>query len=64
MLAPCQEFFYHIAGDEFGTKKGKVFIVKRALYGLRTSGAAFRTLLAEPFSDMGFKPCNMADADV
>ena len=41
-----------------------MFIVKRALYGLRTRGVAFRTFLAESFSDMGFKPCNMADPGV
>ena len=47
LSAPCREKFYHVAGDEFGSEKGKVFIVKRALYGLRTSGAAFRTFLEE-----------------
>ena len=64
LSAPCREKFYYVAGDEFGSEKGKVVIVKRALYGLRTSGAAFRTFLAESFHDMGFKPCNMADPDV
>ena len=64
LSAPCREFFYHIAGDEFGTEKSKVFIAKVALYGLRTSGAAFCTFLAESSSDMGFKPYNIVDPDV
>ena len=64
LSAPCRETFYHVAGDEFGSEKGKVFIAKRALYGLRTSGATFRTFIVESFHDMGFKPCNMADPDV
>ena len=64
LSAPCRKKFYHVTGNEFGLEKGKVFIVKRALYDLRTSGAAFRTFLAESFHDMGFKHCNMADPDV
>jgi len=64
LSAPCREKNYHVAGDEFGSEKGKVFIIKRALYGFRTSGAAFRNFLGKSFSDMGFKPCNMGDPDV
>ena len=64
LSAPCREFYYHIAGDEFGTEKGKVFIAKITLYGLRTSGVAFCIFLAESSSDMGFKPCNIVDPDV
>ena len=41
LSAPCQEKFYHMAGEEFGSEKGKVFIVKRVLCGLRTSGTTF-----------------------
>ena len=38
-------------------------IVTRALYGLKSSGAAFRSFLAEHLYDIGFKP-SLADADV
>ena len=38
-------------------------IVVRALYGLRSSGAAFRALLAEVLHDTGYVPTN-ADPDV
>ena len=37
LAAPCREKYYSIAGSEFGSDKGKVYIVRRALYGLKTS---------------------------
>ena len=38
-------------------------IIVRALYGLKTSGAAFRALLAETLNDLNYKPTK-ADPDV
>ena len=38
-------------------------IVVRALYGLKSSGAAFRSFLADTLADIGFKP-SLADPDV
>ena len=38
-------------------------IFVRALYGLKSSGAAFRVLLAETLYDLGYKP-SFADQDV
>ena len=43
--------------------KGKVFILVRALYGLKISGAVFREFLAERLEDMGFKS-SIADLDI
>ena len=40
-----------------------MFIVSRALYGLKSSGAAFRSFLAEKLDDMGFQ-LSLADLDV
>ena len=40
--ANCRERIYTIAGPEFDSKQGFVVIAKKALYGLKTSGAAFR----------------------
>ena len=45
--APCREKIFCVAGREFGSDAGKVMIIKRALYGLKSSGAAFRAMLAE-----------------
>ena len=64
LAAPCREKFYYIAGAEFGSDQGKIYIVRRALYGLKTSGASFRKFLAESFTDMGFRSCTRADPDV
>ena len=43
--------------------EGKVFIVVIDLYGLKSSGAAFRAFNAEKLDDMGFKS-SVADPDV
>ena len=61
--AQCQEKIYCIAGPEFGSDAGKVMIIKRALYGLKSSGAAFRAKLADCIWDMGYRP-SKADPDV
>ena len=63
LTAPCKEKIYTIAGPEFGSDCGKVFIITRALYGLKSSGAAFRTFLAEHLHDIGYVP-SKADPDV
>jgi len=43
--ANVREKVYFIAGDEFGaSRKGKPVVIVKALYGLKTSGAAWRTL--------------------
>ena len=47
LTAKCREKIWIIAGPEFGSEKGKIMLVVRALYGLKSSGAAFRALLAE-----------------
>ena len=51
------------AGPEFGADEGKIMLITRALYGLKSSGAAFRSLLADHVWDIGFRP-SQADNDV
>lgn len=63
LTAPTREKRYIIAGSEFGSDAGKKMLIVRALYGLKTSGAAFRSFLAETLSEIGFKP-SLADPDV
>ena len=63
LTAPCREKVWTYAGEEFGSEKGSIMIVVRALYGLKSSGAAFRAHLAERLYEMGFKP-SKADPDV
>ena len=48
---------------EFGSEAGTIFIVKKALYGLKSDGAAFRYLLVDTLMDLGYWPTN-ANPDV
>jgi hypothetical protein len=61
--APCREKRYVIGGKEFGSRAGTIFIIVRALYGLKSAGSAFWSLLREKLSSMGFTP-SKADPDV
>ena len=45
LTADCREQIYCIAGPEFSSEAGSIMIVKKALYGLKTSRAAFRAHL-------------------
>ena len=51
-----REKIWTVAGPEFGSEEGKTMLVVRALYGLKSSGAAFRALLEEVLYDMGYRP--------
>ena len=51
------------AGPEFGEMEGRYFIVSKALYGLKSAGASFRSFLAKNFDAMGFTSF-VADPDV
>ena len=55
--ADCREKIWCIAGPEFGSNQGKKVIIVRALYGLKSSGAAWRAHLASTMSDLHFEPC-------
>lgn len=62
--APTTEKLYTTAGKEFGNEDvGKLMIIRRALYGLKSSGAAYRAHFAATLSDLGFTSCK-ADPDV
>jgi len=61
--AACREKLWTVAGPEFGSDKGSVMIIARALYGLKSSGAAWRSSLAETMEALGYRP-TQADPDV
>ena len=61
--APCREKIWTIAGPEFGSDSGSVMVVVRALYGLKSSGASWRAMLAQSLTDMGYVSTR-ADPDV
>jgi hypothetical protein len=52
--ALCKEKRYTIAGPEFGEIAGRVLIIIKALYGLRTSGAAWHAEAADTLRALGF----------
>ena len=54
---------YIVAGTEFGDRQGKILVIGKALYGLRSSGLCFRLKFAETLRDIGFEP-SKADGDV
>jgi hypothetical protein len=62
--APCREKIWFVAGPEFGSRQGQVVKVVRALYGLKSSGAAWRNYLQRSIlEDLQFEP-TIADPDV
>jgi hypothetical protein len=61
--AKPREKVYFRAGKEFGKDEGRQVIVVRALYGLKSSGAAFRSKLSSELRETGYTPC-LADPDV
>ena len=63
LTAQCREKIWTRTGPEFRSESGCIMIVVRALYGLKSSGAAFCALLAETLYDLGYLP-KKADPDV
>jgi hypothetical protein len=62
--APITEKIWTILGPEFGAElQGRKAIIVRALYGLKSAGAAFRNHLATCMAGLGYKSC-LADLDV
>ena len=59
----CREKIWTIAGPKFRSDTGKLMIVVLALYGLKSSGADFRALLAKILYDIKYTP-SKADPDV
>ena len=63
LTANFHEKIWTYAGPEFGSERGQPMIIKKALYGLKSSGAAFRAHLVETLHNIGFTPTK-ADPDV
>jgi hypothetical protein len=63
LTAPCKEKITITCGPEFGEDKGKTAEIVRALYGLKSSGAAYGEHLANCMTHLGFQTC-LADNDV
>ena len=58
----CEKIWFE-GGTECGEDKGKVLIVIRALYGLKSTGSSWRAALAQVFKDLDLVS-TLADPDV
>jgi hypothetical protein len=58
-----KERVYVIAGPEFGDLQGHTFVIRKALYGLKSSGLRWHERFSEVLHDMGFKP-SRAEPDI
>ena len=63
LTADCREKIWTRAGPEIRSDAGTIMFIHKALYGLRSSGTAFRAHLGETLYDIGFVPTR-PDADV
>lgn len=64
LQAPVREKVHTTAGPEFGPNNvGRTVIVVRAMYGLKSSGAAWHAKFSETLHSMGFQS-SLADPDV
>ena len=53
--APYREKVYATAGKEFGSRAGETVIIVRALYGLKSAGASWRSHLANSLHGLGYR---------
>ena len=63
LMEVYRENMWTRAGPEFGSEEGTIIIVKMAIYGLKSSRAAFRAKLAGVLHDIGYTPFK-SDPDV
>ena len=56
LSAKCGDKIWTKSGTVFGNYKGKVMTIIKDLHGLKSSGAAWRALLAEMILELGYKP--------
>ena len=61
--APTEEKVWFRVGPEWGPHAGKPVLIVRALYGLKSSGQAWRTHFTQTLEKIGFKS-SFADMDV
>ena len=64
LQAPCSKNYFTVCGPEFGSEFiGKLAIIVRSVYGLKSAGADFRNHLHNCMEHLGYESCK-ADPDV
>ena len=61
--AMTKEKLYIIAGPEFGILQGHILVIRKALYGLRSSGKRWHERFSDCLRAEGFQPCK-AEPDI
>ena len=61
--AITKEKLYIIAGPEFGPLQGHILVIRKALYGLRSSGKRWHERFSDCLRSEGFEPCK-AEPDI
>jgi hypothetical protein len=56
VTANCREQIFTIASPKFGSEARSIMLVKKALYGLKSSSAGFRAHLAETLYNLSYTP--------
>ena len=56
--APCREKVWFRGGLDTGDDCGKILVITRALYGLKSSGASWCVALANTLTEFGFENNN------
>ena len=57
ITAPITEKYWSILGPEFEADEGRKAIIVRALYGVKSAGADFRSHLCICMRGLGYEPC-------
>ena len=63
VTAPCSENIWTFLGKYFGADQGNKAIIVRALYGIKSSGAAFHAHLADCMRRIRYTP-GRGDSDL
>ena len=63
LYGTTNEKVFSIAGPEFGKYQGKKLVIRKALYGLKTSAARWHEALADTLQILGYFPCQ-AENDI
>ena len=58
VMASISEKIWTALSPEFGDNAGKSAVIVRALYGLKSAGASFRTYLAQYMWKFGYQSCD------
>jgi len=58
-----QEKVYIVAEPEFGNRQGRTLVIRKAFYGLKSSGLRWHERLSDVLRDMGFIP-SKAERDI